>query len=376
MNAVVRCAFFACLALTFCVALAEAPTTLRDAYQDEFLIGAALNKAQFTEEDSRGAEIVKTQFNAITPENILKWESIHPRADAYAFDLTDQYVAFGERNHMFIVGHCLVWHNQVPNWVFRDKRGRFVKRAVLLRRMQEHIQTVVARYKGRIKSWDVVNEALSDDGSLRESLWLKIIGPDYIAKAFQYAHEADPGVQLTYNDYSLENEPKRKGAIRLIRNLLEQHVPITSVGLQGHVALESPSAEETDATISDFARLGVKVVISELDVSVLPRATSQQTAEITLNIKQNPALNPYAAGLPDPVQDMLSKRYEGLFRIFQKHRDVVARVTFWGVTDRDSWRNDWPVKGRTDYPLLFDREGQPKPALQAVLATADEKQMH
>lgn len=156
------------------------------------MIGAPLNKAQFTEEDSRGAEIVKTQFNAITPENILKWESIHPRADAYAFDLPNQYVAFGERNHMFIVGHCLVWHNQVPNWVCRDKRGRFVKRAVLLRRMQKHIQTVVERYKGLIKSWDVVNEALSDDGSLRESLWLKIIGPDYIAKAYQYAHEADP----------------------------------------------------------------------------------------------------------------------------------------------------------------------------------------
>jgi endo-1,4-beta-xylanase len=376
MNAVVRYAFFACVAATFCVALAEAPITLRDAYQDKFLIGAALNKAQFTEEDSRGAEIVKTQFNSITPENILKWESIHPRADAYAFDLPDQYVAFGERNHMFIVGHCLVWHNQVPNWVFRDKRGRLVRRAVLLRRMQEHIQAVVARYKGRIKSWDVVNEALSDDGSLRESLWLKIIGPDYIAKAFQYAHEADPDVQLIYNDYSLENEPKREGAIRLIRDLLEQHVPITSVGLQGHVALESPAEEETDATISDFARLGVKVVISELDVSVLPRGTSQQTAEITVNIKQNPTLNPYAAGLPDSVQDMLSKRYEGLFRVFQKHRDVVTRVTFWGVTDRDSWRNDWPVKGRTDYPLLFDREGQPKPALQAVLATADEKRMH
>jgi endo-1,4-beta-xylanase len=271
---------------------------------------------------------------------------------------------------MFIVGHCLVWHNQVPDWVFRDDKGNFVDRATLLKRMHDHISTIVGRYKGRIQSWDVVNEALNEDGTLRQSPWLKIIGEDYIAKAFQYAHEADPQAQLTYNDYSLENEPKRNGALALIAKLKAQGVPVTSVGLQGHDSLTWPSVEDQDATISDFAKLGVKVVISELDVDVLPSVTHQQTAEVSLKVQQEPKLNPYANGLPQSVQQELAQRYADLFRVYLKHRDVVTRVTFWGVTDGDSWRNDWPVKGRTSYPLLFDRSGQPKPAFQAAIRVA------
>ena len=331
---------------------------------------------QFTEQDARGATLVKTQFNSITPENALKWENIHPRPDSFAFDLPDQYVAFGERNHMYVVGHCLVWHSQVPDWVFHDEHGNLVDRDVLLKRMRDHIQTVVGRYKGRIKSWDVVNEALNEDGTLRQSLWLKIIGEDYIAKAFEYAHAADPSAELTYNDYSLENEPKRNGAVALVTKLREQGIPITSVGLQGHDSLAWPTIEQQDATISAFAKLGIKVVISELDIDVLPRATSQESAEIGTNIKQDPKLDPYVSGLPDSVQKALAERYAELFRIFLRHRDVVARVTFWGVTDGDSWRNNWPVKGRTSYPLLFDRGGRPKPALDAVIQTAAELSRH
>jgi endo-1,4-beta-xylanase len=263
-----------------------------------------------------------------------------------------------------------VWHNQVPDWVFRDDKGNFVDRATLLKRMHDHISTIVGRYKGRIQSWDVVNEALNEDGTLRQSPWLKIIGEDYIAKAFQYAHEADPQAQLTYNDYSLENEPKRNGALALIAKLKAQGVPVTSVGLQGHDSLTWPSVEDQDATISDFAKLGVKVVISELDVDVLPSVTHQQTAEVSLKVQQEPKLNPYANGLPQSVQQELAQRYADLFRVYLKHRDVVTRVTFWGVTDGDSWRNDWPVKGRTSYPLLFDRSGQPKPAFQAAIRVA------
>jgi endo-1,4-beta-xylanase len=284
--------------------------------------------------------------------------------------LADQYVAFGEKHHMFTVGHCLVWHNQVPDWVFRDDKGNFVDRVTLLKRMHDHISTIVGRYKGRIQSWDVVNEALNEDGTLRQSPWLKIIGEDYIAKAFQYAHEADPQAQLTYNDYSLENEAKRNGALALIAKLKAQGVPITSVGIQGHDSLEWPSVEDEDATISAFAKLGVKVVISELDIDVLPSVTRQQSAEVSLKVLEDPKLNPYANGLPPSVQQELAKRYAGLFGVYLKHRDVVTRVTFWGVTDGDSWRNDWPVKGRTSYPLLFDRSGQPKPAFQAVIRAA------
>ena len=360
----------AVLAAAMLPAQAQAPVTLKEAYQGAFVIGAAVNAAQFTGKDARGAALIKTQFNSITPENVLKWENVHPRLDTYAFDLADKYVAFGEENHMFIVGHCLVWHNQVPSEVFRDAQGNLVTRKVLLKRMRDHIHTVVGRYKGRIKSWDVVNEALNDDGSLRETLWLKIIGKDYIAKAFQYAHQADPQAQLTYNDFSLENEPKRNGAIALIKELKAKGVPITSVGLQGHDSLTWPSVEQQDATIAAFGKLGVKVVISELDIDVLPSATAQGNADITANVKPEAGLNPYASELPDSVQEELARHYAELFGVFLKHRDVVSRVTFWGVTDGDSWKNDWPVRGRTNYPLLFDRSGQPKPAFDAVVSVA------
>jgi endo-1,4-beta-xylanase len=351
----------------------EAPTTLKDAYRGDFLIGAALNAKQFTEQDVRGAALAKSQFSSITPENALKWENIHPRPDAYVFELPDQYVAFGERNHMYVVGHCLVWHNQVPDWVFHDEQGNLVGRDVLLKRMHDHIQTVVGRYKGRVNSWDVVNEALNEDGTLRQSLWLKIIGEDYIAKAFEYAHEADPAAELTYNDFSLENEPKRNGALALVAKLKAQGIPITYVGLQGHDNLTWPAVEQQDATISAFAKLGVKVVISELDIDVLPAATKQETAEVTVNIKQDEKLNPYVDGLPESVQKALAERYGELFRVFLKHRDVVSRVTFWGISDGDSWRNNWPVKGRTSYPLLFDRGGLPKLAFTAVIRAASDE---
>src|SRR5258707_107643 len=291
------------LLMTSLVSHAQTPVALKDVFKGYFHVGAALNQAQFEERDARGAAIVREQFDTISPENVLKWESVHPRPDLYAFDAPDRYVAFGEKHHMFIIGHTLVWHNQVPRWVFQNDKGEPLDRDGLLKRMHDHIQTVVGRYKGRIGGWDVVNEALNEDGTLRQSPWLKIIGEDYIAKAFQYAHEADPQAQLTYNDYSLENEPKRKGALALIAKLKSEGVPVTSVGLQGHLGLQSPSVETEDATISDFAKLGVKVVISELDIDVLPPATKQQTADVSLNVAQDPKLNPYASGLPQSVQE-------------------------------------------------------------------------
>lgn len=351
-------------------ATAQAPASLKDAYRGDFVIGAAINAAQIAGEDVRGDAILQAQFNSISPENCLKWEVVHPQPGKYDFTLGDQYVAFGEKNHMFIVGHNLVWHNQVPAWVFRDDKGDLLDRDALLARMRDHIHTVVGRYKGKIQSWDVVNEALNEDGTMRQSLWEKIIGDDYIARAFQYAHEADPQAQLTYNDYNLENEAKRKGAIALVTKLKAEGVPITSVGLQGHDSLTWPAVDQMDAAISDFARLGVKVAISELDIDVLPPATRRQTADVTVSIQQNAALNPYVNGLPASVQQQLAKRYAELFGVFLKHRDVINRVTFWGVTDGDSWRNDWPVRGRTSYPLLFDRAGQPKPAFDAVIGAA------
>jgi endo-1,4-beta-xylanase len=340
---------------------------LKDVFKKDFLIGAALNQNQFTGRDQRGLPIITTQFNSITPENVLKWESVHPEPGKYNFEGPDRYVAFGEKYRMFIVGHTLVWHNQTPRWVFEDAKGGPVDRQTLLDRMRDHIHTVVGRYQGRIKGWDVVNEALDEDGSLRQTPWMKIIGEDYLVKAFEFAHEADPSAQLYYNDYSLENEAKRKGAIDLIKKLKARGVPVYAVGLQGHDKMDWPTPQQQSETIIAFASLGVKVNITELDVDVLPRASQHRGADISLNVELRAQLNPYANGLPDSVQQALAKRYAELFAVFVKHSDVIDRVTFWGVTDGDSWLNDWPVRGRTSYPLLFDRTGNPKPAFQAVV---------
>jgi len=360
------------LALILLAAAARGQTapTLKQAYQGIFRIGAALNPAQFEERDPRGNPIVAAQFNTISPENALKWQSVHPRPDAYTFDAADRYVAFGEKYGMFIVGHCLVWHSQTPQWVFQNGQGEPLTREALLDRMRDHIRTVVGRYKGRIAGWDVVNEALNEDGSMRPSPWYRIIGEDYLVKAFQFAHEADPRAELYYNDYSLENEAKRKGAVELIRKLKAAGAPITAVGLQDHNHLESPTARQEAETIEAFAALGIKVNITELDIDVLPRTTRQNTADISAVAAATPDSNPYTAGLPEDVQQKLARRYAELFEVFVQHRAVLGRVTFWGVTDGDSWLNNFPTRGRTNYPLLFDRAGKPKPAFDAVLQKA------
>ncbi len=348
------------------------PVSLKDAFNGAFRVGAAVTLRQVSGLDTQGARIITAHFNTITPENLLKWESVHPQPDVYAFAAADQYVDFGRANRMKVIGHTLVWHNQTPRWVFQDANGAPVGRDVLLQRVRDHIRTVVGRYKGRIAGWDVVNEAIDEDGSLRRSPWLTIIGPDYVAKAFQFAHEADPSAELYYNDYSLENPAKRTGALRLIRELKAQGVPIAAVGLQGHDTMDWPTAAQEDSTIAAFAALGVKVNITELDIDVLPRAVRGASADVSASADIQQRTNPYAAGLPDSVQQALAKRYADLFGVFLAHRDVVDRVTFWGVADGDSWLNNWPIRGRTSYPLLFDRRGRPKPAFDAVIQTTRE----
>jgi endo-1,4-beta-xylanase len=238
---------------------------------------------------------------------------------------------------------------------------------VLLARLHDHIATVVGRYKGRIKGWDVVNEALNDDGSLRNSPWRKIIGDDYLEKAFQFAHAADPQAKLHYNDYSLEKPAKRKGAIALIKKLQSEGIPINCVGLQDHVKMDWPSPDEVDETISAFAKLGVKVMITELDVDVVPGTQRNRTADITQTAQSNSDADDYANGLPPAKQAELARRYAALFHVYVKHRADISRVTFWGVTDGDSWLNS---RNRVNYPLLFDRAGQPKPAFRTVLSEA------
>ena len=351
------------------VAPAPATATLKETFRPDFMIGAAIADRHFNETDARGAALVATQFNTITPENVLKWEHVHPAPGRFNFGPSDAYVAFGERNQMFIVGHTLVWHSQTPRWVFQDSTGAPLGRDSLLARMREHIHTVVGRYKGRIKGWDVVNEALDDDGSLRDSPWRRIIGDDYVAKAFEFAREADPNVELYYNDYSLENAPKRNGAVALIRSLQAQGIKVSGIGLQGHNKMDWPTLAQQDSTLAAFAALGINVMITELDVDVLP-SSENRNADVGLTIEARPELNPYPGSLPDSVQTALATRYADLFSVYARYRDAITRVTFWGVTDADSWLNNWPIRGRTSYPLLFDREGRPKPAFEALLAAA------
>jgi endo-1,4-beta-xylanase len=349
------------------MSFAQEELKVKDVFKNDFLIGAAINEAQINGRDSVGIEILKTQFNSISPENVLKWSSIQPKPDTNNFEPADKYVEFGEKNNMFIIGHTLVWHSQVPRWVFNDENGNQLNRDELLKRMKEHIFTVVGRYKGKIKGWDVVNEALNEDGTLRETLWKKIIGDDYIEKAFEFAHEADPDAELYYNDYSLVNKPKRDGAVKLIRKLLKEGINIDGIGMQGHYNLAWPTTAQIDSSIKAFSALGVKVMFTELDINILPSPQQNNTAEVSLNFKFDKKLNPYPDGLPDSVQNVLAQRYSDIFKVFINNKSSISRVTFWGVRDSDSWLNNWPIRGRTNYPLLFNRDGRPKEAFYRII---------
>ncbi len=335
------------------MSFAQEEINLKNAFKNDFLIGAAINDAQINGKDSIGIDIVKTQFNSISPENVLKWERVHPKVDQYNFAPADKYVEFGEKNNMFIIGHTLIWHSQVPKWVFKDTNGNQLNRDELLKRMKEHIYTVVGRYKGRIKGWDVVNEALNEDGTLRETLWKKIIGDDYIEKAFEFAHEADPNAELYYNDYSLANKPKREGAVKLISKLLKEGIKVSGIGMQGHYQMDWPTAAQLDSSIKAFSVLGIKVMFTELDINILPSPGQDNTAEVSLNFKYDKKFNPYTKGLPDSVKNILAERYEDFFEVFLNNKNSISRVTLWGVRDSDSWLNFWPIRGRTNYPLII-----------------------
>lgn len=355
---------------TLCALLARSPSRaasepppLKDLFKSDFLVGVALNANQFTDRDPRGAALALRNFNAISPENALKWESLHPRPDANGYDFrdADRYVEFGVKHGLFLVGHTLVWHGQTPTWVFQDDHGRPASREVLLQRMRDHIHTVVGRYRGRIKAWDVVNEALEGDGTLRDSPWRRIIGDDYIAKAFQYAHEADPAAELRYNDFALENPPKRQAAIALVKSLQAQRIPIGGLGLQTHANLNWPGEDLLDSALTDFATLGIPLSITELDVNA---AQPAQPGQHTQSADIARAAQAAAGGLAPEASQRLAARYAAIFRALLRHRTAIKLVTFWGLTDKDSWL-------AAGQPLLFDAEGRPKqPAYDAVLAEA------
>lgn len=339
---------------------------LKDYFKDDFFVGTAIGTGTLAKKDAEMLDLIAKEFSAISPENALKWEPIHPKEKLWEFDVADKYIEFGLKNKMYIQGHVLVWHSQVPGSLFMDENKKQVSKEVLLKRMENHISTIVDRYKGKINSWDVVNESIVPDVGFRKSKWFEIIGPEFMDRAFHWAHEADPDAHLMYNDYGMDNPKRRDFVVELVKKYQKKGVPIHGIGMQGHYNLDSPVIDRIEDSIKAFASAGLRVHITELDVDVLPYDW-KRTSEVSTNIEYAESLNPYVNGLPKEIENKFTKRYEDLFKLFLKHRDEIDRVTFWGTSDDKSWKNNFPVRGRTNYPLLFDRDHNPKPAYYSVV---------
>lgn len=361
--------------VTCAAALSAAPaTTLKEAFADHFTVGAALNTRILTEADHPARALVTRHFNSVTAANAMKWAPFNPEPGVYDYVGADALLAFAEANSMEVIGHTLFWHQQTPRWVFQDATGGEISREALLARMRERVQLLSKRYGARVHLWDVVNEAVEDDGSLRKSPWHRVLGADFVPEAFRIAAEELPAsVRLIYNDYSMFMPGRRDAVVKMIHDLRARGLRIDGVGMQGHWGLDFPKIEQAEAAIVAFAAAGVRVHITELDVDVLPRSPDMFGADLNKRAKISPENNPFTDGLSAEMQEKLARRYAEIFALFVKHADKIDRVTFWGVTDADSWLNFFPVPGRTNHPLLFDRANQPKPAFDAVMKTATAK---
>lgn len=334
---------------------AQGTKGLKDYYKDYFLMGVAVSPRSLTGPD---AQLIVQQFNSITPENAMKMGPIHPQEHRYNFALADSIVQFAQTHGIKVRGHALCWHEQTPAWLFKDSLGNTVSKEVLLQRLKDHITTVVNRYKGKVYAWDVVNEAVDDDSTrlLRNSLWYQICGEDFIVKAFEYAHAADPDAVLFYNDYNTERPQKTERVYQLLKKLTDAKIPIHGVGLQAHWSLYEPTENELRYTIEKFSSLGLKVQITELDISVYRweknRRSKQPGESDTLTAERG--------------QQQL-EQYKKVFRILRDYKNVITGVTFWGVSDKRTWLDDYPVRGRKNYPLLFDQNLQPKKVYYEVI---------
>lgn len=356
-------------------AAGQSRVSLKDAYEDAFMFGTAVNEAIVAGTDTAGQRIVIEQFNTITAENVMKAGPINPEPGVYRFAPADAFVDFGEKHGMFIVGHTLVWHNQTPDWFFKDEHGNPNTPVKQVERMRQHIETVAGRYAGRVDAWDVVNEVIDNDGSYRPTTWVNGVGSgdELVKKAFQFAAEYAPDAELYYNDFNAWRPAKRDGIMRMVRMLQKEDIRIDGIGIQGHWGLNYPDKAYIEAAIDSFATLGIKVMITELDVDVLPLTREGQIIGTVMTHEQfqleefEAFLDPYPDGLPADMQQKLADLYAELFEIFYRKRDKIDRVTLWGVHDGMSWKNDYPVPNRTNYPLLYDRNRQPKPALDAVI---------
>jgi GH35 family endo-1,4-beta-xylanase len=327
---------------------------IKDAYKEHFLIGMAGDLP--TRYSNEELELVDEHFNVVTPENCMKPERVHPREDDWSFERPDALVEWCEDRDITIHGHTLVWHAQTNDWFFRDG-----DKATVTRRMKNHISTLVARYKGRIQSWDVVNEAINDGGNaqtaqtenLRNSSWLKTVGPEFLTLAFKFAHEADPNAKLYYNDYGIEAGPKHASSMVLLSRLIKDGAPIHGVGIQGHWSTGRIPFDALDKAISNYASLGLEVSITELDVTI--RGASGGQFGFGFRRRR-------FGGEPPKPEDLRIQAddYSRLFSMFIGHQDAIKRVTFWGLSDRRTWRFG-------QHPLIFDSSNQRKPAYEAII---------
>lgn len=345
---------------------------LAAAYRKDFRIGVAVSNQALEGKADAQLELIAREFNCVTPENAMKWGVIRPDGVNWQWERADRLVDFANQHRMDVLGHTLVWHSQVPGSIFTDADRKPLTRDALLAKMHEHIDTLVGRYRGRVWAWDVVNEAIDEGNGWRRSQWFNIIGEDFMEQAFRFAHAADRKARLLYNDYNMHNPQKVEFLAKVLRGYLDRGVPISGVGTQSHVGLGYPDLEQWERSIATFADMGLKVHITELDVDVLP-TPADTGADVANRAAYSAQMDPYRDGLPDEVQQKLADRYEQLFRILLKYRKSVERVTFWGLHDGISWKNDFPVRGRTNYPLLFDRQMQHKPAYDRLMKLAQGK---
>lgn len=342
---------------------------LKIGFKNKFYVGVATSTTFLNKENTPLLHLISNQFNSMTPENALKWSSCNPSPGVYTFEEADKIVEFANQNNMYMVGHVLFWHAQTPEWVFKNDKGEQISREELLVRMRERVRMLATRYKGKINGWDVVNEAILQDGKLRNSLWTKIIGEDFLEQAFRIASEEfPPEVELFYNDYGMQRPLKIEKIVNMVKEFKQKGIRIDGIGMQEHYSIEGPSIADIEKSITLLSLSGVPLHITELDINVLPgRKQFQGEADVTLKVEGNSTMDPYREGLPEVMQEKLKKRYVDIFKIYLKYHDKIKRVTFWGPNDGNSWLNNWPIKGRVNYPLLFDREGRPKPAFYGVM---------
>ena len=377
---------------------------LKDAYREYWRMGVSVNQWEVADEIERtkrrrqetngGQEgntptadnagtgenaghfpTIERHFDWLVAENCMKCEAVHPKEGVYDFTLADQLVDLARERGMHVVGHCLVWHSQCARWFFVDDEGNEVSAEVLKKRLREHILTVVGHFRGRVEGWDVVNEAFNDDGTLRRSKFYEILGEEYIPLAFQYAHEADPEAELYYNDYSMNLPAKCDGVVSFFRPLVEEGLPLCAVGMQGHMTLgDADYVAQYERSIRAITSMGVKTQFTELDLSVLPSPWGFSGADVGSDMEYRQRLDPYTDGLPDEVAERAADFWTSFFRMLMPHRDDILRMGFWNLTDGNSWRNGFPVRGRTDYATLFDRQCMPKAAVGRLIDLAGEKQ--